>query len=227
MNTVVALRFGWTVAGSAVTLFYLVGYFAMLAYARAHGGLPALGVLTRRWLMAAAAGAIIGGVGVLGTMKLFPQGGFVVPDWRRLTVLMATGLSVGFIESLVSCGHFQFRFEEAFGPVVAIFATAMAWTLFHAVVPLTPGAGTYAAGPLGAGTFLANLFVTFAVIASIVHFTGNIWSSVVQNAVVGNVLINVYMLSVMPQKVLIADPKSLPVALLMAVLVVLGVIRAA
>ena len=85
-----------------------------------------------------------------------------------------------------------------------------------------PGAGTFAAPCVGVSSFLISLFITFFIIGLIVHFTGNIWTGVVQNAVMGNVLTNLYMLSVMPDEVFIANPDSLPVSLLVAALVLAG-----
>ncbi|MGH7856703.1 MAG: CPBP family glutamic-type intramembrane protease, partial [Candidatus Binatia bacterium] len=222
MLTFVAPRFGRDVAGPIVTAFYVVMYFSTLSFVRRQGSFAAVGITRRRWGVAAILGFLVGGVGVLGTMNMFPEGRFVIPEWRSFVVLVATGLSVGFIEDVIFYGYFQFRLEEAFGPLVAVLGGALAWTLFHAGGLAAPGAGTFGAGPLGPVTFLANLFVSFLAIGLVVHFTGNIWAGVVQNALMGNVLINLYMLSVMPNEILIADPDALTVALLVAVLVVAG-----
>lgn len=82
---------------------------------------------------------------------------------------------------------------------------------------------TFAASSLSPISFLINLFVAFLIIACVVQFTGNIWAGVVQN-VMANTLVNLYMLSVRPEDVLIADPSDLPLEALVALLVVVGLL---
>jgi len=210
-------------SGNVVTLFYLVMFAVTLAFVRRQGTFAVVGITRHRWLVGAALGVLIGGLGLLGTMSSFPGGTFIIPTWPSLLALLAAGISAGLMEDLVIYGYFQFRWEEAFGPIVAVLASALVWTLAHGAVLAVPGAGTYAAQRVGVSNFLISLFITFFIIGLIVHFTRNIWAGVIQNAVMGNVLTNLYMLSVMPEAVFIANPESLPVALLVAMLVLLGI----
>jgi membrane protease YdiL (CAAX protease family) len=220
----VSPHFGRTVAGVLATLFYLTIFFATLSFARRRQSLAALGVTTRRWFIAVALGALVGSLGLFGTMNAFPAGHFVIPPWPSLLALLATAISVGFIEDLVFYGYFQLRVEESFGPLIGVSASSVAWTLFHAAALSTPGAGTFGAQVVGVTNFLVHLLVTFFILGLVVHVTGNIWAGVVQNAVMGNVLVNLYMMSIMPEQILIGDPASLPVALGAALLVGSGLV---
>ncbi len=213
-------------SGNVVTLFYLVMFAVVLAFVRRRGTFAAVGITRHRCFVGAALGVLIGGLGLLGTMSSFPGGSFIIPTWPSLLALLAAGISAGLIEDLVLYGYFQFRWEEAFGPIVAVRAGALVWTLAHGAVLAVPGAGTYAAQRVGVSSFLISLFITFFIIGLIVHFTRNIWAGVIQNAVMGNVLTNLYMLSVVPDEVFIANPDSLPVSMLVALLVLAGLIWA-
>ena len=219
----VAPRSG-SLAGGVVTLFYLIMFVATLAFARRRGSLAAVGVTRRRWLVGSILGVLIGGMGLLGTMGSFPGGVFRLPNWPSLLALLAGGLSAGFVEALALYGYFQLRWEEAFGPVVAVLGSAGVWTIAHGAVLALPGGGTYVAQRVGVGSFLLTLLVTFSIIGLIVHFTRNIWVSVVQNAVMGNVLTNLYMYSIAPDQVFLARPDSLPTALAVALVVVAGLV---
>lgn len=221
MLSFVAPRSG-SLAGNIVTLTYLLMFAVTLTFVRRRGNFAAVGITRHRWLTASILGVLIGGLGLLGTMNCFPGGTFLVPTWSSLLALLAAGLSAGLMEDTVLYGYFQFRLEEAFGPLVAILGSALAWTLAHGAVLAMPGAGTFAAQCVGVRSFLVSLFITFFVIGLIVHFTRNIWAGVVQNALMGNVLTNLYMLNIMPEKVFIADPHNLPVALFAALFVVIG-----
>jgi len=211
-----------SLAGSIITLTYLVMFAVALIFARRRGNFAAVGIARHRWLTASILGVLIGGLGLLGTMNCFPGGTFLIPTWPSLLALLTAGLSAGLMEDTVLYGYFQFRLEEAFGPLVAILGSALAWTLAHGAVLAMPGAGTFAAQCVGVRSFLVSLFITFFIIGLIVHFTRNIWAGVVQNAMMGNVLTNLYMLSIMPDEVFIANPDSLPVSLLVALLVLAG-----
>lgn len=224
LNTLVLVRLGRNVSGSAATALYLLAYLLVVRFARRRGNLAAIGVTAHRALIGTAVGLLIGALGVAGTTKLFPEGSFAAPSWQALLTLVVTGSSVGFIENAMLHGYFQFRMAEAFGPAAAVVVSAIIWTLFHAMVLATAGAGTYAAERLGTISFLANLFVTFLIVGLAVQVTHNIWAGVAQNALMGNVAVNLHMLSVMPNKVLIADPKSLPVAFLLAIAVIAGLL---
>ncbi|MGH7820860.1 MAG: hypothetical protein ACREQ9_13925 [Candidatus Binatia bacterium] len=106
MLTFVAPRFGRDVAGPVVTVFYVAVYLATLSFVRRSGSFAAVGITRRRAAPAVIVGALVGGVGLLGTMSLFPEGRFAVPEWRTFAVLVVTGLSVGFIEDVVSGSAF-------------------------------------------------------------------------------------------------------------------------
>lgn len=221
MLTFVAPRSG-SLAGNIITLSYLVMFAVVLVFVRQRGDFAAVGITRHRWLVATILGGLIGGLGLLGTINAFPAGTFLIPAWPSLLALLAAGLSAGLIEDMVLYGYFQFRLEEAFGPPVAVLGSALAWTLAHGAVLSMPGAGAFAAQRVGVSSFLVSLFIAFFVIGLIVHFTRNIWAGVVQNAVMGNVLTNLYMFSVMPDEVFIANPDILPVSLLVALLVLAG-----
>lgn len=224
MLTFVSPRYGYQQAGQLVTICYVLVYLAALGFIRRRRSFYAVGLTLKNCVLSILLGFVIGCVGLFRVTSFFARGTFVLPEMRVLTVLVATGLSVGFIEDLVFYGYFQFRLEEDFGAVVGILGTAIAWTAFHAVTLAEPGAGTIAGDIVGARVVLANLFATFLVTGVVVHLTRNIWAGVVQNALVGNVLTNLYLLSVRPTKVLIADPKALPVAISLVLIVVGGLV---
>lgn len=221
MMTLVAPRFP-ALAGNVVTAFYAAMFAATLVFVRRRSSFAAVGVTRRRWVVAAMLGLLIGGLGLVGTRQCFPGGSFALPAWPGLLALLAAGLSAGLMEDMALYGYFQFRWEEAFGPPAAVLGSALAWTLAHGAVLTLPGAGTYAAACVGTGAFLTSLFVTFLILGLIVHFTRNIWAGVVQNAVMGNVLTNLYMWNATPEEVFTANPDNLPVALLVALFVVTG-----
>lgn len=226
MLSIVAPRSG-SLAGSIITLTYLVMFAVALIFVRRRGSFAAIGITNRYWMISAILGILIGGMGLLGTMNCFPGGAFHLPALPSLLTLLLAGLSAGLMEDIVLYGYYQFRLEEAFGPLLAVLGSALAWTLAHGAVLTLPGAGTYAASCVGEKSFLVSLFITFLIIGLIVHFTRNIWAGVVQNALMGNVLTNLYMLSVMPEKVFIADPGNLPAALFTAIFVTAGLIGSA
>jgi membrane protease YdiL (CAAX protease family) len=137
-------------------------------------------------------------------------------------VLVCTGVSAGFIEAVVFYGYFQFRLNEAFGAPAAILGTALAWTALHAAVIAIPGAGTFSAQH-GVTSFLVGIFVGFLVLATAVQLTHSIWAGALPN-MIANVFVNLYMLSVRPEQVIIADPRDLPIDGLVVILVAVGLV---
>lgn len=208
-------------ASTGVTIFYVAVYYASLSFARRQRSFAALGITQGRWLVAVVAGIILGSLGVLGVMNDFP-GGTLVPSfgWRSITVLVCAGFSAGFVEAVVFYGYFQFRLSEAFGAPIAILGTTFAWTALHAAAIAVPGAGTFSAQH-GVTTFLVSIGVSFLLITTVVQLTHSIWGGALAN-IIANIFVNLYMLSVRPEQVIIANPKDLPIEALMAVLVVVG-----
>lgn len=211
-----------SVAGNVVTLFYLAMFSIALFFVRWKGSFTHVGITRQNWLLGAILGLLLGGLGLLGTINSYPDGSFQIPAWRSMLSLIAAGLSGGFIEILVINGYFQFRWEEAFGPIIAVIGSALSWTLAHGVVMTLPGAGTYVAQEVGITSFLVSIFVMFFILGLITHFTRNIWAGVILNAVTGNIFTNLYMLSIMPEQVFIANPGNLPIALFTALYVITG-----
>ncbi len=208
-------------AGKGVTIFYVAVYYASLSFAGRQRSLAALGITQGRWLVAIVAGIVLGSLGTLGVIQDFPGGTLVPPcGWRSITALVCTGFSAGFIEAVVFYGYFQFRLSEAFGAPIAILGTTLAWIALHASVLAVPGAGTFSAQH-GVTAFLVGIGVGFLLTATVVQLTHSVWAGALPN-IMANIFVNLYMLSVRPEQVIIADPKDLPIAGLMAVLIVLG-----
>jgi len=93
--------------------------------------------------------------------------------------------------------------------------------VLHAVVISIPGAGTFSA-QRGVAFFLISIFAGFLMICMAVHFTQSLWAGALAN-MIANVFVNLYMLSVKPQQVIIADPADLPIDGLAFILVFLGI----
>jgi uncharacterized protein YneF (UPF0154 family) len=94
----------------------------------------------------------------------------------------------------------------------------------HAVVISIPGAGTFSAQH-GVVSFLVGIFIGFLVLCTAVQLTNSIWVGALAN-IIANVFVNLYMLSVKPEQVIIADPKDLPVEGLVFILVIVGLFLA-
>jgi membrane protease YdiL (CAAX protease family) len=153
----------------------------------------------------------------------FPGGTFVPSvGWQSILTLVCTGVSAGFIEAVVFYGYFQFRLRDAFGAPIAILSTAFSWMALHAAVISIPGAGTFSAQQ-GVVSFLVGIFVGFLVLCTAVQLTNSIWAGALAN-MIANVFVNLYMLSVKPEQVIIADPKDLPIEGLAFILVIVGLI---
>ena len=210
-------------AGIAVALFYVAIYFASLSFARRQLSFASLGITGGHWLIAVIAGIVLGGGGVLGVVQDFP-GGTLIPTvgWLSILTLVCTGAYAGFVEAVVFYGHFQFRLRDAFGSPIAIIGTAFTWTVLHAVVTSIPGAGTFSAQH-GVARFLISLFAGFLMICIVVQLTRSLWAGALAN-MIANVFVNLYMLSVKPEQVIIANPKDLPIDGLAFVLVVAGIL---
>jgi hypothetical protein len=65
--------------------------------------------------------------------------------------------------------------------------------------------------------------VGFFVLATAVQLTQSIWAGALSN-MIANVFVNLYMLSVKPEQVIIADPRDLPIDGLVFVLVAVGLV---
>ena len=153
----------------------------------------------------------------------FPGGTFFPSvGWHSILTLVCIGVSAGFIEAVVFYGYFQFRMRDAFGVPIAILSTAFAWMALHAAVISIPGAGTFSAQQ-GVVSFLVSILVGFLVLCTAVQLTNSIWAGALAN-MIANVFVNVYMLSVKPEQVIIADPKDLPVEGLAFLLVIVGLV---
>ncbi len=210
-------------AGIAVAIFYVAIYFAALSFARRQQSFASLGITGGHWLIAAIAGIILGSGGVLGVAQDFPGGTFIptTVGWLGILTLVCTGVYAGFVEAVVFFGYFQFRLRDAFGAPIAIIGTAFAWTVLHAVVISIPGAGTFSA-QRGVASFLISIFAGFLVICLAVQLTRSLWTGALAN-MIANVFVNLYMLSVKPQQVIIADPADLPIDGLAFILVIAGI----
>jgi len=76
---------------------------------------------------------------------------------------------------------------------------------------------------VGAASFLIGIFAGFLVICIVVQLTRSLWAGALAN-MFANVCGNLYMLSVKPQQVIIADSKDLPVDGLAFILVIVGIV---
>ena len=209
-------------AGIAVAIFYVAIYFASLSFARRQQSLASLGITGGHWLIAVIAGIILGSGGALGVAQDFPGGTFIPSvGWRSILTLVCTGAYAGIVEAVVFFGYFQFRLRDAFGAPIAIIGTACAWMVLHAVVIAIPGAGTFSA-QRGVASFLISIFAGFLLICIVVQLTRSLWAGALAN-IIANVFVNLYMLSVKPQQVIIADPKNLPIDGLAFILVIVGI----
>ncbi len=210
-------------AGIAVAIFYVALYFACLAFACRQQSLTSVGITGGHWLVAVIAGIILGTAGAGGVAQDFPGGTFIpTVGWLSILTLVCTGAYAGLVEAVVFYGYFQFRLREAFGAPVAIAATAFAWTVLHAVVITVPGAGTFSAQH-GVAPFLIGIFAGFLLICIAVHLTRSVWAGALAN-MIANVLVNLYMLSVKPEQVIVANPRDLPIDGVAFILVVVGII---
>jgi membrane protease YdiL (CAAX protease family) len=209
-------------ASIAVAIFYVAIYFASLPFARRQQSFASLGITGGHWLIAVIVGIILGSVGVLGVAQDFPGGTFIpTVGWLSILTLVCTGAYAGFVEAVVFYGYFQFRLRDAFGAPIAIIGTAFAWMVLHAVVISVPGAGTFSA-QRGVASFLIGIFAGFLMICIVVQLTRSLWAGALAN-MIANVFVNLYMLSVKPQQVIIADPKDLPIDGLAFILVIMGI----
>ena len=210
-------------AGIAGSLYYVVAYFGSLSFARRQRSFSSIGLTGGHWLIGVITGIIFGIGGAWGVAQDFP-GGTYFPSvgWQSILTLVCTGVSAGFIEAVVFYGYFQFRLRDAFGAPIAILVTALSWTALHAAVISIPGAGTFSAQQ-GVVSFLVSIFVGFLVGCTAVQLTNSIWIGALGN-MTANVFVNLYMLSVQPEQVIIADPKDLPVDGLVFILVILGLV---
>ncbi len=158
----------------------------------------------------------------MGVAQDFPGGTFIPSaGWLSVLTLVLTGAYAGFVEAVVFFGYLQFRLRDAFGAPVAIIGTAFAWMVLHAVVISIPGAGTFSAQG-GVASFLIGIFAGFLVICITVQLTRSLWAGAMAN-MTANVLVNLYMLSVKPQQVIIANPKNLPIDGVAFILIVAGI----
>ncbi len=209
-------------AGIAVAIFYVAVYFATLSFARRQQSFASLGITGGHWLIAVIAGIILGSVGVLGVAQDFPGGTFIpTVGWLSVLTLVCTGAYAGFVEAVLFYGYFQFRLRDALGAPIAIIGTAFAWVFLHVVVISIPGAGTFSAQH-GVARFLITLCAGFLMICLVVQLTRSLWAGALAN-MIANVFVNLYMLSVKPQQVIIADPKDLPVNGIAFLLVIAGI----
>jgi hypothetical protein len=209
-------------AGIAVAIFYVAIYFASLSFARRQQSLASLGIAGGHWLIAAIAGIVLGSAGALGVARDFPGGTFIpAVGWLSLVTLVCTGAYAGFVEAVVFFGYFQFRLRDAFGVPIAVVGTAFAWMILHTAVLSIPGAGTFSAQS-GVASFLVGILAGFLIICIVVELTRSLWAGAVAN-ITANILVNLYMLSVKPQQVIIANPENLPIDGLAFILVVVGI----
>jgi membrane protease YdiL (CAAX protease family) len=210
-------------AGIVGTVCYVAIYFVTLSFARRQQSLTCLGITGGHWLIAIIIGVVLGIGGAWGVAQDLPGGTFFPSvGWLRILTLVCTGVSAGFIEAVVFYGYFQFRLRDAFGAPIAVLGTVFSWVALHAVVISIPGAGTFGAQD-DIISFLVGISVGFLVLCTAVELTNSIWAGALAN-MMANVYVNLYMLSVRPEQVLIADPKDLPVDGLAFILVITGLV---
>ena len=201
-------------ASLVVTVVYALWLAASLHRAWGLSDLSSIGLTRRRLVWSVLGGIVVGALGFSGLVSNTPgyEGGHVVLEPAdTVAAVLAVGLLAGLVESVAIYGYLQFELQRRLGRLPAVLGAATVVTLFHLAVAFEPGAGTYGTG-MGLGQFAVGIFVGGLMVATVVALTQNVWGAVVQNGLMGNVLMNLYVLSVRPQEVIIADPARLWVA---------------
>jgi len=213
-------------ASLAVTLIYAAWFAASLSHGWRLRDLSRLGLTRRRLVWSVLGGLLVGTFGFTGLVSNTPgyEGGhLVLQPWDAVAAVLATGFLAGMVESIAIYGYLQFELQRRWGRLASVLATAAVVALFHLALAFEPGAGTYGMA-MGLWQFAAGIFLGGLLVATVVALTQNVWGAVVQNGLMGNVLANLYVLSVRPEEVIIADPTRLWLAAPLLVLALVALV---
>ena len=207
-------------ASLAVTAVYVLWFTASLRHAWRLRDLSRLGLTKRHLVWSVLGGILVGAFGFAGLVFNTPgyEGGHLVfQPLGSVVAVLTIGLLAGLVESIAIYGYLQFELQRRWGRLASVLATGAVVALFHLALAFEPGAGTYGMA-MGLWQFAVGIFLGGLLVATVVALTQNVWGAVVQNGLMGNVLANLYVLSVRPEEVIIADPTRLWLAVPLLVL---------
>ncbi len=194
--------------GSAVAFMYSIWVGLVLAYVDRKSDLAEVGLTGRRLLPGVLVASAVTLLGVAGSLRDPSMAGatLTIPEAPRFLAMVVTTMAAAFAEQLVFAGYLQMRFEAAFGRLAGILAYAVLFTAFHVALVWLPGA----VPPTGAGmrTFVVGIFVATCLAALVFTYVRNTWAMAIA-AGLNALVLNLYVLSVRPRDVLVADPKAL------------------
>ena len=193
--------------GNAVAFMYSVWVGLVLAYVYRKSDLAVVGLTRQRLLPGLVVASAVTLLGVAGSLRDPSMAGatLVIPEIPRFLAMVVTTQAAAFAEQLVFAGYLQLRFEVAFGRLAGILVYAVLFTAFQVALVWLPGA----VPPTGAGmtTFVIGIFVAMCLVALVFTYVRNVWALAIA-AGLNPLVLNLYMLSVRPRDVLVADPKA-------------------